>query len=80
MQLPHAGCADGPVLNFCVCTVQAAILAAPDYAEAHNNLGVLFRDVGEVSLSQQLLHPWQVFHLIVTDPSRGQRMHLQSDC
>ena len=51
MQLQHAGYADGSVLRCCVCAVQAAILAAPDYAEAHNNLGVLFRDVGEVSLS-----------------------------
>ena len=51
MQLQHAECAVGSLLRFCVCAVQAAILAAPDYAEAQNNLGVLFRDVGEVSLS-----------------------------
>lgn len=31
-----------------VCGGAGALLAAPDYAEAHNNLGVLQRDVGTV--------------------------------
>jgi Tfp pilus assembly protein PilF len=29
--------------------LQAAIAASPSYAEAHNNLGVLQRDVGAIS-------------------------------
>lgn len=30
-----------------------AIEVCPDYAEAYNNLGVLYRDEGEISLSIQ---------------------------
>ncbi len=30
--------------------LQAAIRAQPDYGEAHNNLGVLQRDIGAISV------------------------------
>ena len=36
--------------------LQAAIAAAPDYAEAYNNLGVLQREVGAIKAS--LFHTW----------------------